>query len=163
VLAFAAAVLVVAGVALWAEAGWWRPTAMVGLAVSMVLVVVYFNLSYVFIFAVNVALIVGSPGWTGRRHRPWALEPWRGGSQVTPVGGPAWTPRAGRSPSGGRGGWKGGDSGAYQDVVSEQEMIAGTQRARAEESALWHSSFSDGTAAMRTRARRMSYLRMSYL
>jgi hypothetical protein len=53
--------------------------------------------------------------------------------------------------------------GAYQDVVSEQEMIAGTQRARAEESALWHSSFSDGTAAMRTRARRMSYLRMSYL
>jgi hypothetical protein len=60
VLAFAAAtVLVVAGVALWAEAGWWRPTAVVGLAVSTVLLVVYFNLWYVFILAVNVALIVG--------------------------------------------------------------------------------------------------------
>jgi len=60
VLAFAAAtVLVVAGVALWAGAGWWRPTAVVGLAVSTVLLVVYFNLWYVFILAVNVALIVG--------------------------------------------------------------------------------------------------------
>lgn len=60
VLAFtAAAILVVAGVALWVEGSWWRPTAVVGLAVSTLLLVLYFNVWYVFILAVNVALIVG--------------------------------------------------------------------------------------------------------
>ena len=60
VLAFAAAaVLVVAGVALLAQGGWWRPAAVVGLGVSTVLLLVYFTLWYLFILAVNLALIVG--------------------------------------------------------------------------------------------------------
>lgn len=63
VLAFAAAViLVLAGVALWADAGWWRPTAIVGLSVSTALLVVYFSRWYLFILAVNIALII-SIGW----------------------------------------------------------------------------------------------------
>jgi hypothetical protein len=38
VLAFtAAAILVLAGAALWTHGGWWRPTAVVGLSVSSVL------------------------------------------------------------------------------------------------------------------------------
>jgi hypothetical protein len=38
VLAFvAAALLVLAGIALWAHGGWWRPTAVAGLSVSTVL------------------------------------------------------------------------------------------------------------------------------
>jgi uncharacterized membrane protein YphA (DoxX/SURF4 family) len=60
VLAFAAAaVLVVAGVALLAQGGWWRPAAVVGLGVSTVLLLLYFTLWYLFILAVNLALIVG--------------------------------------------------------------------------------------------------------
>lgn len=60
VLAFAAAaVLVVAGIALLAQGGWWRPTAVVGLGVSSVLLLVYFTPWYLFILAVNAALIVG--------------------------------------------------------------------------------------------------------
>src|SRR6266542_4853432 len=44
VLAFtAAALLVLAGIALWAHGGWWRPTAVVGLSVSTVLLLPYFN------------------------------------------------------------------------------------------------------------------------
>jgi len=44
VLAFAAAAtLVVAGIALWAYGGWWRPTAVVGLSVSTVLLLLYFT------------------------------------------------------------------------------------------------------------------------
>lgn len=60
VLAFsAAAVLIVAGIALWAQTGWWRPTAVVGLSVSTALLLLYFNRWYLFILAVNIALIVG--------------------------------------------------------------------------------------------------------
>jgi hypothetical protein len=61
VLAFgAAALLVVAGIGLWAQAGWWRPTAaVVGLGVSTVLILLYFNRWYLLIVAVNIALIVG--------------------------------------------------------------------------------------------------------
>lgn len=60
VLAFsAAAILVVAGIGLWAHGGWWAPTAVVGLSVSTALLLLYFNPWYVFILAVNVALIVG--------------------------------------------------------------------------------------------------------
>jgi hypothetical protein len=60
VLAFAAAAIVVlAGIALWAHAGWWRPTAVVGLSVSTVLMLLYFTPWYLFILTVNIALIVG--------------------------------------------------------------------------------------------------------
>jgi uncharacterized membrane protein YphA (DoxX/SURF4 family) len=65
-LAFgAAALLVVAGIALLAHGGWWRPTAVVGLSVSTVLLFLYFNPWYLFILAVNVALIWGIAfmGW----------------------------------------------------------------------------------------------------
>ena len=60
VLAFSAtAVLIVAGISLWADAGWWRSTAVVGLVVSTVLLLLFFYRWYVFILAVNIALIVG--------------------------------------------------------------------------------------------------------
>jgi uncharacterized membrane protein YphA (DoxX/SURF4 family) len=64
VLAFlAAAILVVAGIALLAQGGRWRPTAVVGLSVSTALLLLYFNRWYLFILAVNSAvnsaLIVG--------------------------------------------------------------------------------------------------------
>jgi hypothetical protein len=60
VLAFAAAaILVVAGIALWAHGEWWRPTAVVGLSVSTVLLLLYFTPWYLIILPVNVALIVG--------------------------------------------------------------------------------------------------------
>jgi uncharacterized membrane protein YphA (DoxX/SURF4 family) len=60
VLAYsAAAILVVAGILLLAQGGWWRPTAVVGLSVSTVLLLLYFNRWYLFILAVNIALIVG--------------------------------------------------------------------------------------------------------
>jgi sulfite exporter TauE/SafE len=60
VLAFAAAaLLIVAGIALWAHGGWWRPTAVVGLGVSTVLLLLYFTPWYLIILPVNIALIVG--------------------------------------------------------------------------------------------------------
>jgi hypothetical protein len=60
VLAFtAAALLVLAGIALWTHSGWWRPTAVVGLSVSTALLLLYFTPWYLFILPVNVALIVG--------------------------------------------------------------------------------------------------------
>jgi hypothetical protein len=60
VLAFtAAALLILAGIALWSEGGWWRPTAIVGLSLSTLLLLLYFNLWYLFILPVNIALIVG--------------------------------------------------------------------------------------------------------
>jgi hypothetical protein len=68
-LAFAAAaILILAGVALWAQGGWWRPTAVVGLAASTALLLLYFNPWYLFILAVNTALIVGIAGmdWPAR-------------------------------------------------------------------------------------------------
>jgi uncharacterized membrane protein YphA (DoxX/SURF4 family) len=60
VLAFvAAALLIVAGIALWAHGGWWRPTAVVGLGVSTILLLLYFTPWYLIILPVNIALIVG--------------------------------------------------------------------------------------------------------
>jgi hypothetical protein len=60
VLAFAAAaILVLAGIALWAHVDWWRPTAVVGLSESTVLLLLYFTHWYLFILPVNAALIVG--------------------------------------------------------------------------------------------------------
>jgi hypothetical protein len=59
-LAIASAViLVVAGFALWAQADWWRPATVLGLAVSLTVIVLYFNPWYLFITAVNVGLIAG--------------------------------------------------------------------------------------------------------
>jgi hypothetical protein len=59
-LAFsAAAILVLAGLALLLNGEWWRPTAVAGLAVSTVLLVLFFVRWYVFILVVNIALIVG--------------------------------------------------------------------------------------------------------
>lgn len=60
VLAFAAAaILVVAGIALWAHGEWWRPTAVVGLSVSTLLLLLYFTPWYLIILPVNIALIIG--------------------------------------------------------------------------------------------------------
>lgn len=59
VLALAAAVLLAAaGAGLWAHADWWRPIAVTGLAVSFGLMLVYFHPWFLFIQAVNAALIV---------------------------------------------------------------------------------------------------------
>ena len=59
-LAVTAAVLLMAGgLGLLAHAGWWRSVAAIGLAASFGLMVVYFNPWYLFIEAVNAALIVG--------------------------------------------------------------------------------------------------------
>lgn len=60
ILAFSAAtILVVAGISLWAQSEWWRPVAVIGLSVSTVLLLLYFNVWYLFILAVNIALIFG--------------------------------------------------------------------------------------------------------
>jgi uncharacterized membrane protein YphA (DoxX/SURF4 family) len=59
---FAATILMVAGIALLAHGEWWRPTAVVGLSVSTVLLLAYINRWYLFILAVNIALIVGIAG-----------------------------------------------------------------------------------------------------
>ena len=48
-----------AGIALWAHGAWWRPTAVVGLSISTVLLLLYFTPWYLFILPVNVAMIVG--------------------------------------------------------------------------------------------------------
>jgi len=55
----AATILIVAGIVLLAQGGWWRPIAVVGLSVSTALLLLYFNPWYLFILAVNVALVVG--------------------------------------------------------------------------------------------------------
>lgn len=59
-LAFVAgALLVVGGIALWTHAGWWRSTAIAGLAVSFGLMVLYFSPWFVPIETVNLALVIG--------------------------------------------------------------------------------------------------------
>ena len=55
----AAALLIAAGLGLWGDADWWRPVAVAGLAASLGLMVVYFDRWFLFIEAVNAALIVG--------------------------------------------------------------------------------------------------------
>jgi sulfite exporter TauE/SafE len=60
VAALAATVLLIAaGLGLWADADWWRPAAVAGLATSLGLMIVYFDRWFLFIEAVNAALIVG--------------------------------------------------------------------------------------------------------
>jgi hypothetical protein len=59
-LAIAATVLLVAGgIFLWAQVPWWRPLAVMGLAVSFVLMSLFFNPWFLPIQVVNAALIVG--------------------------------------------------------------------------------------------------------
>lgn len=58
VAAAAAVTLVAAGLGLWGHADWWRGAAVVGLAVSFGLMVLYFTPWYLFIGTVNAALIV---------------------------------------------------------------------------------------------------------
>jgi hypothetical protein len=60
--AVTAVMLVVAGFGLWAHADWWRPAAVIGLAASFLLMVVYFTPWFIFIEGVNAALI-GSILW----------------------------------------------------------------------------------------------------
>jgi hypothetical protein len=55
----AAALLLAGGVGLWAHADWWRGMALIGLAISFGLMVLYFSPWYLFIEGVNAALIVG--------------------------------------------------------------------------------------------------------
>lgn len=55
----ATAVLVAAGLGLWVYADWWRPVAVTGLAISLVLMVLYFNPWLLFIEGVNAGLIAG--------------------------------------------------------------------------------------------------------
>jgi hypothetical protein len=54
-----AALLIGAGVGLWAHAEWWRPVAAISLAMSLVLMILYFNRWFVFIMFVNAGLIAG--------------------------------------------------------------------------------------------------------
>ncbi len=55
----AATLLVAGGLGLWIHADWWRALTVFGLVVSFGLMVVYFNPWYLFIEAVNAALILG--------------------------------------------------------------------------------------------------------
>jgi hypothetical protein len=52
-----AAILVAAAGGLWAQTDWWRAAAVVGLASSFLLMVVYFTPWFIFIEAVNAALV----------------------------------------------------------------------------------------------------------
>lgn len=52
-------VLVASGIGLWVGADWWRPAAVVGLAGSLGLMILFFHPWFLFIEAVNAALIVG--------------------------------------------------------------------------------------------------------
>ena len=70
VLAVAAAALLMGGgLGLWAHADRWRGVAALGLAVSFGLMIVYFNPWYLFIEAVNAALVVGL-AWLSWPSRP---------------------------------------------------------------------------------------------
>jgi hypothetical protein len=54
----AGALLVTAGIGLWAHAEWWRLVAVGGLGVSFALMVVFFHPWFLFIQVVNAGLIV---------------------------------------------------------------------------------------------------------
>ena len=70
-LAFAAAaILIVAGIALLAQGGWWRPTAMVGLSVSTALLLPYFTPGTCSSLRTTSTSSSASPSCTGRRRRP---------------------------------------------------------------------------------------------
>lgn len=55
----ASVLLAAAGVGLWAHAEWWRAVAVAGLALSLGLMIVWFNPWYSFIEVVNAALLIG--------------------------------------------------------------------------------------------------------
>jgi hypothetical protein len=60
VLALAAAIsLVAAGVGLWIEGPWWRTIAVVGLASSLVLMILFFQTWFIPIQVVNAGLLIG--------------------------------------------------------------------------------------------------------
>jgi hypothetical protein len=59
IAAVAAAILVGAGVGLWANAEWWRVAAVVGAAVSLVLIVIYFNPWLTLAVFLDVGIILG--------------------------------------------------------------------------------------------------------
>jgi hypothetical protein len=59
IAAVAAVVLVSAGLGLWTHADWWRMTAVIGAAVSLVLVVLYFNRWLILAVVLDVGMIVG--------------------------------------------------------------------------------------------------------
>jgi hypothetical protein len=50
-------VIALAGIGLWAGADWWRPVAVAGLTGSLGLMIVFFNPWFLFIQAVNAALV----------------------------------------------------------------------------------------------------------
>jgi len=54
----AAAILIAAGIGLWAQADWWRPVAVAGLAASFGLMVLFFHPWFLPIQAINAAMIV---------------------------------------------------------------------------------------------------------
>jgi hypothetical protein len=54
----AAALLVVGGVGLWMEGSWWRVISVTGLAVSFLLMVLFFQTWFIPIQVINAALIV---------------------------------------------------------------------------------------------------------
>jgi hypothetical protein len=58
VAAVTAAILVVAGLGLWAHADWWRAAAVIGLAASFLLMIVYFTPWFIFIEGINAALVI---------------------------------------------------------------------------------------------------------
>jgi hypothetical protein len=58
-----AVILVAGGIALFAQAGSWRPITVIGLAGSLFLDVLYFNPWFVFITAANAAFLAGLVWW----------------------------------------------------------------------------------------------------
>lgn len=80
-LAIAATVLLVAGGSfLWAQVTWWRPLTVIGLAVSFVLMSLFFNPWFLPIQVVNAALIVGILRWS------WPLTSTASKDRATPYG-----------------------------------------------------------------------------
>ena len=60
IVALVAGVLFVsAGVGLWAHADWWRPVAVAGAGVSLVLIALYFSAWLILAVALDVGLIAG--------------------------------------------------------------------------------------------------------
>jgi hypothetical protein len=57
--ALAAGFLVASGAGLWTNAGWWRSAAVLGMALSVLWMSTFFELSYLPIVALNIALIIG--------------------------------------------------------------------------------------------------------
>ncbi len=54
----AAGVLIVSGVGLWMTADWWRVAAVAGMAMSMLWMILFFDVQNLPIMTVNIALII---------------------------------------------------------------------------------------------------------